>query len=179
MLFQIRCIAMCAVFPAVVCYAAPDKAVEKPSITIRISTQADEVALGSEIKIDIAVTNVSAQEISLPADKSDKAELCGFRVVLLGDAPSNIKMTKYHWELTGRRAPKEKVLNPDENIVIEDSVGPVQMEPGRTIDYYSKLNDLYHVNTPGVYKVQVEKADPVTNAVVKSNVLVLTVKGHP
>jgi hypothetical protein len=121
---------------------------------------------------------VSESQTSLPYDKSGKAELSGFKILLLDDAASKIKVTKFYWELTGRQVPKEKVIDPDQETVIVDSVGPIQMPPGRTVDYTVNLKDLYKINIPGTYRVQVEKADPVNHTIVKSNILTITIK-HP
>jgi hypothetical protein len=88
-------------------------------------------------------------------------------------------MKKYQWEVTGRRAPRENVSDPDRPIIIISDSGPMPVKAGKTVHYHSILNDLYDVTVPGTYVLRVEKIDPTTNALVKSNTLPIVVAKPP
>lgn len=142
----------------------------EPSISIHVSPIKDPSWFGNQI--DVAVRNISTHDIRLPYDKSRKAELSGFTVSLV-NGPSS-KMTKYYWELNGRRAPRKAISDPDKAILVVSNPLSVSVKPGKTIRYYSLLNDLYGMNSSGTYAVQIKKVDPVTNLIVESNIVSVT-----
>ena len=146
-----------------------------PSIAISISAPKDVVAAGARIRIDIAVTNVSESVITLPYDSSGKVDLSGFRFdVTCGDGRQP-KIMKYYWEKTGRKAPKENVKDINRDYIVVSDVEPLPVQPRDAVKYYAVMNDLYDLSVPGQYTIQVNGTDPVTNAVVESNKITITV----
>ena len=92
----------------------------------------------------------------------------------LGDGKQP-KITKYYWEKTGRKAPKENVKDINREYIVVSDVGPLPVQPKDTVKYYAIMNDLYDLSAPGQYAIQVNGTDPVTNAVVESNKITITV----
>jgi hypothetical protein len=64
---------------------------------------------------------------------------------------------------------REEVSNPDVELIILSNPGRLNLKPAATEHYFFILGELYEMDRPGIYVVQVDKADPITGRVVKSN----------
>jgi hypothetical protein len=122
-----------------------------------------------EIRLHVDVTNVSKIAIGLPWDKSSRAELCGFNIAVLSGPAGKPPMTKYLWLLRSSTDSREEVSNPDVELIILSNPGRLNLKPAATEHYFFILGELYEMDRPGIYVVQVDKADPITGRVVKSN----------
>jgi hypothetical protein len=147
----------------------------KPSIAISISAPKDVVGAGAQTRIDITITNISDSAVALPYDSSGKADLSGFRFDVTRGDGKQPKIMKYYWEKTGRKASKENVKDINREYIVVSNVVSLPLQPKETVKYYAVMNDLYDLSVPGQYTINVNGTDPVTNAVVKSNEVAVTV----
>ena len=147
----------------------------QPSIAIAVSTTKDKVKAGSELTLKIGVTNIAGKEIHLPYDKSHKAELNQYQFDIARSDGQLVSIMKYYWELTGEKAPRENVKDIAKTFIIAHDHGSVPLSPGKTLEYRTVLNDLYDMSQPGEYTIQVEKLDPITSTIVKSNIITVIV----
>jgi len=130
------------------------------------------------VNVEVAVTNMSKSGIVLPYGQNAVAAGFRFHVVDVGQQP---KITKYYWDVTGRKEPKEDVKDLNrEYVVIGDSFmipskAPPPVEPGHDVKYTANVNGLYDLSSPGQYTIQVSGTDPVTHETVESNKITITV----
>jgi methyl coenzyme M reductase subunit D len=85
------------------------------------------------------------------------------------------------FEASGRETPKTDYYGvhrgqpPKKPMIVEGSSIQVTVQAGKIIKDYADLNELYDISQPGKYTIQVERTDPTTRSVVKSNSIVVTV----
>lgn len=154
-------------------YASTEKT--PPSIAISISAPKDVVQASAQTRLDITITNISDSAVALPYDSSGKADLSGFRFDVTRGDGKQPKIMKYYWEMTGRKASKENVKNINREYIVVSNVVSLPLQPKKAVKYYAVMNDLYDLSVPGQYTIKVNGTDPVTNAVVESNEVAVTV----
>jgi hypothetical protein len=59
------------------------------------------------------------------------------------------------------------------------SVATISVDPGKTFSDAMIANKFYDLSKPGKYKIQVQRTDPASKVVVKSNVITVTVTPEP
>jgi len=147
----------------------------QPAFTITIRTGRGVVTAKSPVEVQVTLKNTSNHEIRVFVDNSDKAELSGFGAEITDPQGLVPKITRYNDVLTGEKAPREKVANPDEHFVIVGSGGTQPVAPGSTVELHMDIGQIYDLSKPGTYTVQVTHTDAADGITVKSNPLTITV----
>jgi hypothetical protein len=137
---------------------------------MNISLKDTIVKQGAEIQIVVELTNTSAGRILLWRSRS-------------GPPPYTIRVL----DREGRGAPMtakgrafqrgEAVIRENGKIVRAFPGGgeQVAIEPNETVKDSVSIDDQFDISQPGTYAVQLERVDPVTKALSKSNIVSLTV----
>jgi hypothetical protein len=149
--------------------SSPQSHVDHHAISVAISAASDVVKLGSELRINVVVTNIASSKRILRRS-SGKAEGEFINTVFVRDDHGNIQTkTKYHHVLKG-----ENTGNGPQD-VIRRSMISVPVEPGESVAEQIIVNKLYDLSKPGKYTIQVEHEDPDTKTNVKSNTIIVTI----
>ena len=140
--------------------AAPPQDAGVAPLSIGISAPQDTVQSGSEVQIEVTITNTSDQNLryrplSWPDVKEDVRDSQG------RPAPE----TAYGRELHARHIRPTAGSFPGTRI----------LEPGDNVRYRYPLTVIYDLSRPDTYTVQVQRQDPVTKTIVKSNTITVTV----
>src|ERR1700733_10740859 len=147
----------------------------QPAFTITISAGQTVVTVKSPIEVQVTLKNTSNHDLRVFTDNSYKAELSGFGAEVTDAQGLAPKITRYHDLLTGGKAPREKVANPDEHFVMVASGGAEPVAPGGTIELHMNIGKMYDLSKPGVYTIQVTRTDTADGITVRSNPLKITV----
>jgi hypothetical protein len=161
---------------------------QKPSFSLIISTPKSTVPVGSEVRLDITVTNISDHDVALTW--SSPSELIyGFDIRdSKGRSPAETE--RLRWvrgkvaktasgktvELDSSGKPKERgeigePLFGVPGAAIQGSV----YKPGHGHSESIVLNRMYDLSQPGDYTIQLSKKDSATKTVVKSNIVTVTI----
>jgi hypothetical protein len=148
---------------------AASPAATEPSFTMKISLRDENVKPGSEIMVNVELTNTSASEIALVR-------------IYTGPPP----YTVYVFDREGKEAPSApfgSALRKGETAMRQNgkvrnfgaaSGGPVRIAPGKTAKDGVTIERMFEF-APGTYTVRLERVDPYTKLLVKSNTVTLTV----
>jgi len=136
------------------------------SFTISISTAQSSFKATREIRLQVIITNTSQQEIAVGNAGGEAAELSGYEIIVFDDKGNAPPETRYH----------KGVRREDPNIPVgTGSLVKVSLGPGQSLKDATILNRLYDLSKPGNYTIQVQRTDPETKTVVKSNIITLTI----
>ncbi len=130
----------------------------QPPFSIVISTPRDTVKAGSNVDVEVTVTNTSDHDIK-------------YRRLNWPHVKQDVRDSK------GRPAPE----TPYGRELHAGHVGPTRnplrgaLEPGKTNRVRYPLTMIYDLSQPGTYTVQEEQEDPETKTFVKSNTITVTV----
>jgi dipeptidyl aminopeptidase/acylaminoacyl peptidase len=149
--------------------ALPPAAKAKPSkggdghasFQIEISAPSDEVQLGGDARIVIALTNVAEHQILFAHRPGMNNPEFSYTVHVRSAAGRVVEETAY-----GR----ESRLHPETEGRTVDYV-----QPGQSVTQTAHLARLVNLSRPGQYKVKVSRRDPESGAVVESNEITLNV----
>jgi hypothetical protein len=147
----------------------------QPAFTLTISGGRAVVTAKLPIEVHVTLKNTSNHDLRVSVDNSGKAELSGFDAEVTGSQGLVPKITRYHDVLTGEKAPRERLANPDEHFVIVTSGGTQTLAPGATIELHMDIGQMYDLSKPGVYTFQITRTDTADGTTVKSNPLKITV----
>ena len=160
--------------------AAPST--KDPRFSINIKAEVSKVKTGSDLRIDLLVTNTSDHIISLGKTLApDTGEVT--REVDVFDAGGKpAPQTKMYRVLKGKESPEE-IVHPAENgkaSWVETSrrvftISSVDVKPGDSIDDRILLGKLFDFSKPGNYTVQVREYDYLSQTYVKSNTITVTI----
>jgi hypothetical protein len=148
----------------------PAQARPAASFSLTITALQNPVKAGSEVRIEIVVTNISNREITVSRSNGEgQAELSGYTAEIRDRKGNLISETKYGRELKAEggtpEAPTVTVTN--------DILFPLQ--PGKKLKDMLIVSKLRDTSQPGIYSVQVQRTDPDTGILVKSNTVTVTV----
>ncbi len=148
----------------------------QPAFSVTVVPSRDTVRAGEDVRVRIVLTNTSDHRIQVYADKSRNAVLAGYTVEVQNSERKAARMTRFYWTLTGKKAPKESVVEgADREFVMVESGGQITVDPGKSTEDAVEVRQLYDVREPGTYSIQVYRKDPSTGAVVRSNKCSVTV----
>jgi hypothetical protein len=143
-----------------------------PSISIGIAASQNVIASGTRVELHILVTNVSKGLIHMSRSNGDDQAALSYYTVDLrdtkGDSPPKTMLNRI---LSGEPVP----LPPGKGGIITGSSMIFPLQPGETLKDDMILNDLFDLNTPGKYTIQIQHDDPVSRNPVKSNTITLTI----
>jgi uncharacterized protein affecting Mg2+/Co2+ transport len=148
-----------------------------PSFSLTITVQHTAVKPNSAIPVKVKLVNLS--DHSLPTDVNPV--LAGYAVEVRDKKDKPALMTRRYWNATGRKAPKEQVVEGTDNpnVVGYGQTGKLGVvPPGKASEFTIDIRDFYDLSRPGDYTVQLSRGDPDSGTSVKSNKLTITVS-HP
>ncbi|WP_254063893.1 S9 family peptidase [Granulicella sp. S190] len=129
--------------------------------TIAISAPQDEVRLGSDARVTIALRNVSSHQIAFAHHPGANNPEFSYRIEVKDAAGHVLEGTAY-----GRESAQHQQ---------EESRTVEFVQPGKAALQTAHLAKLVSFSRPGRYMVRVFRKDPKTGAVVRSNELTLNV----
>jgi hypothetical protein len=134
-----------------------------PTISLSISSAQDTVKSGSPITVKVAITNVSGHRIGFPwlSDAGWNFEL------IVRDSHGNPVSP-------ASRNARRKDGRLDVKIRTGEGVAHY-LQPGESETHEFNVSDLKNLAQPGEYTIQVQRADPETKVVVKSNMITVAV----
>jgi hypothetical protein len=136
---------------------------QKPSFSITINAPEEVVNAGSNVALEVVMTNISNQDIAAGE--------------LLGGAELNYDIDVF--DGNGKPAPEtsigRKLHGKDPNSHgLHGSIMSHSLKPGETQKARTFLNKIYDLQ-PGNYTAQAQRRDPVSKTIVKSNIIRFTV----
>jgi hypothetical protein len=147
---------------------APDG--RKASFTMSISLKERTVKPGSEVQVAVELTNGSTERIWLWRSRTGPPP---YTIKLLDREGKGAALTA-----KGRAFQKgEAVIRENGRIVraFPGSGEQASVAPGETVKDSVSIDDQFDLTQPGTYTIQLERIDPVTELLVKSNSVTLTV----
>lgn len=152
---------------------------QQATFSITISAP-DSVAMSSKLKIDIACKNVSDHQI--PSSKAGFGGPWDYTVDVRLGVSEPVPLTEYSKILQGIDTGESKrTLSPEERRrefrrhVTSGSTIIQFLAPGETQKDEIPVSKLYDLSKPGRYTIQIQRTDPETKLVVKSNSITVTV----
>lgn len=141
-------------------------AAQTPPLSLSISAAESVVKAGSDVRVDIAITNVSQHEITfLRTPGVGRGELDA-ELEVTDEHGNATQMTKY-WESLKKYGIER----------VEGSRISIVLKPGESFKTSVALNKLYDLNRAGNYTIYAKKRVPdyLGGGVVESNVVTITV----
>lgn len=142
--------------------------------SLTISTPTTTVKSGSEVRINITMSNTSNQKILLFRAKGDDSGEFNNDLQILDDKANSAPVTEYRRRLKGepgRPGPHGEPAPP----LLSSDIG-CSLEPGKSMEEVIVANKLYDLSQPGKYSIQVSRFDlAYSKTWVKSNTITLTV----
>jgi hypothetical protein len=139
---------------------------KKPEFSVTISTPNSTVESGSDIRLDITLTNVLERDILVgKVPRRGQAEITFVIDVRDSEGKEPVE-TEYGIKVHG------KSKGP---FGLNARVWSIRLKPGGTLKDYSLLNHIYDLSQPGTYTVKAHRIDAESNTVVESNVVTVDV----
>jgi hypothetical protein len=152
-------------------------AFNSPPFSLTITTPTGEtVKAGSPMGLLVVTTNTSGRNILLWAERADREQAgSGYQIDVRrtnGTPPD----TDF-----GQRAKARTDVPRDATSAqfVDQSGEKFVLKPGESWTDTILVNDLYDLRQPGDYTIQVERFDPATSTMVKSNTITVTVAPKP
>jgi hypothetical protein len=143
--------------------ASTKQVVNKPDLSLTISTKQDVVKVGSGLIVTILLTNTSSQGIEVSHSVTDHTEFThDFDV--LDEKGKMVAHTKYGDEVKG----EDQKQPPG----IVDSFVLLPLEPGQAMKDEIDIAKLFDLSAPGKYTIQIRRGE--RGIKLKSNVLTVT-----
>ena len=130
--------------------------------SIRINAPQAASRVGSEVRIDAVITNITDQEIWVPVEKGSRGEF-DFKIDLRDSAGLVPAETIYYRAVKGEPQTGSPIL------VVTASGGPLPVKPQGTLTDVIQVDKLYDLSKPDKYTIQVERYDDLTKTIVESN----------
>jgi dipeptidyl aminopeptidase/acylaminoacyl peptidase len=131
------------------------------SFQIEISAASDEVQVGGDARIVIALNNTSDREILFAHHPGTNNPEFSYRIEVRNAAGHEVEETPYAREARTRQQTEGRSVD--------------YVQPGMSSVQTAHLARLVNLTRPGRYTVQVSRVDPATKAVVESNEITLNV----
>lgn len=147
-----------------------------PTISITISTRRPVVQLGSELRINIVLKNISSHPIEFWRSPSEERGEQSHEVEVRDEQGNKMPETTYYRVVRGKT--KDEAPRPDGKFSPMNLGGSnlsKTVEPGGTFSDGMILNKLIDMVAPGKYTITVRRFDEATKSYVSSNTITLTV----
>jgi len=148
----------------------------QPSISLAVTGPATVKAGSSIVWIDVVLTNITKDVINVPQSEPALGAYIGLDVRDASGMPTG--KTRLYRQMTGDRTGKDAPASADPGVFAPlgraGPPGPVQ--PLESTRRGFDLTTLFDITQPGKYTIQAQEADPMTGAIIKSNVFTLTVE---
>jgi hypothetical protein len=161
---------------------------QTPSFSLTIGTPKSALPVGSEVRLDVTVTNISDHDVALTW--SSPPELIYAFDIRDSKGRSPAETERLRWvrgkvaktasgktvelDSSGKASGRDKVGEPVfgvPGVAIQGSV----YKPGQGHSESIILNRTYDLSQPGNYTIQLSKKDSATKTVVKSNAITVTI----
>jgi len=139
----------------------------KPAFSLGVSTDRDVYKINSEIRVRIILTNISDREINIERELGTSAGEFNYDVEVRLENGTMASSTKYHKILKGEPGAGSMI------IVSSTIIFPIK--PTEVVEDGITINKLFDMDKVGKYQIQVSRIDRVSKALVKSNVITVTV----
>jgi hypothetical protein len=136
---------------------------------IKLSAQQTTFKKGSEIKLKVALTNTSNQQIFVRREKRDDKAEFSYSFDVRDEAGKPAPEAKYKRALKGEQPEGETT-------VVVSAPGLVPIDPGQSLDEEVIVSKLFDLSVPGKYVIHAERLDDTSNVSVNSNVVTITVE---
>ena len=123
----------------------PGQSAPKPRFTIGIVSQGSEAKVGSQLQVDVTLTNTSNEGIQLEVGNGIGWEDSDYKLVLRDESGKDVQ-----------RKPPEALRIEDLHI---SSVHTTTISPGKTLKESLQVAPLYDLH-PGKYTLQLQREDP-------------------
>jgi dipeptidyl aminopeptidase/acylaminoacyl peptidase len=148
--------------PAPVASAAAAPAEERSAdFTVAISAPQDEVSVGGDARILIALRNVSDHQVLFGHRPGTETPEFSYRIEVKDAAGRVVAPTERGREALQHQAAEDRMVD--------------YVQPGKAAVQTAHLAKLVNLSRPGRYTVRVYRRDPVSGVVVRSNELTLNV----
>jgi hypothetical protein len=147
--------------PAAAAENVPRTGAGHASFSITISAPNDEVQLGSDAQVNIALTNLSDRQILFAHRPGRNNPEFSYTIEVRNAAGRVVGET-----VSGREA---RLRQQTESRTVE------YVQPGMAAVQTAHIARLVNLGRPGRYRVRVSRTDPVSHAVVRSNEVTLNV----
>jgi hypothetical protein len=157
------------------CVLAVSRAAD-PTISITISTPHPVVQLGSEMRINIVLKNISPRPIDFWRSPSEERGERSHEVEVRDERGNKMPETKYYRVVRGKE--KDDAPRPDGKfspMVLGGSLLGKTVEPGDTFTDGMILNRLVEITAPGKYAITIHRLDEATKSYINSNTITVTV----
>lgn len=138
------------------------------SYSVAIETPMATVKVGSEIVVNIALTNLTDQGISVDMEAGGRGEF-DFTINVNDSAGRPAAYSEYYRAVKGQHETGRPM------VVVTYSSGPHPVKARGVLKDTVQLDKLYDLSQPGKYTVQLERVDVLTKILVKSNQITVTV----
>jgi len=154
-----------------------------PTFSLLISTKQSAVQIGSELKVNIVLTNITDHPIWVGVEKTREAELEGYAIEVRDERGRLQRTSHYYWSLgrIGRsklRVPKGSEQDYSDNHydgLRPGSFANLNPDPGKTNEAWFDVSTLYAPLAPGRYTIQVQRTDEESKTEVKSNIITVNI----
>jgi hypothetical protein len=135
----------------------------KPAFSMKIKAVNERVTPGSDVEIDILLTNVSTKELVF--NKFGRRDR-DFQVEIRNSLGKEPPLTKEY----------DSLIHPKSALDLSNgSSHHYYAEPGQTIVEKIRISEMFNLNTPEKYTIQVQRFDKTGKIEVKSNVVTVSV----
>ena len=146
------------------------------SISLKVTPASQTVNRGEPVKIVVSLKNESSQPISIFQDKSHDASLLYSFDVASINGNRQCMTEMYAASKEGEGYDDCPGAVPSSKVVVTPQSGyTLQVESGTTVEDATNLARIYLLNRAGIYILQVRRKDPLSNRVVKSNKVTITI----
>ncbi|MGH9591296.1 MAG: hypothetical protein ACRD25_12935, partial [Terracidiphilus sp.] len=132
---------------------------QEPSFSLEINADKPVIDLGSPVWIMITITNVSDQTIHFGFGRSGN-EAIGFKYDVRNEEGQSLKRVEHHGDNRPRLPPGSTLSG--------------ILQPRKSLGESTMLSDIYELDQPGKYTVQVSRKEPGM-AIIRSNTITITV----
>ncbi len=151
----------------------------QPTFSLAISTPYDVVMTGSEVRVRITLTNTSNHDIGVNFDRlaSSPSGEEHYGIEVQNDKGIRAPLTRH-----GHRMRGEVPDPPTVDDIADDLFGSdflISVKPRDVTHDTIIANKMYDLIQPGKYSIQVNRWDPESNTMVKSNTITVTVAPVP
>jgi hypothetical protein len=140
----------------------------EPGYTITVAPPAGPIRLGSSIKIDITVKNVSGGDIYWRSYRPDTAYRA-FRFMLKKDGPE-VETTFLHRMITNRLRQNDPSIGTAGSSIVSS------VPPGAAFVINVDLKQLYEITEAGQYTLDISRIEEDNKTIVHANTMVLKVE---
>lgn len=146
----------------------------KPSFSMSVRLKDGQVKPGSEIMVNIDLTNTSDAQTELWHAISGPTP---YKVLVLDHAGKAVRLTPMGIAFgKGAAGWREKGENGEEVVhMVPTNGAPFRIAPGGVAKDALDIQDLFDFSQPGTYTIRLERIDPATKLLVKSNTVTLTI----